>query len=122
MSFIEEQKGQVYAPGWFLVDQENVTRVTAEMDPSMAETAEDGSKYVPMGKIWPTNDQNAVGIVYETVDVTSGNMPGSLVTSGVVDKYRLFDELTEDSEKTLEARGIVFTMFPDDGNQVKRPY
>ena len=119
MSFIEEQKGQVYAPGWFLVDQENVTRVTAEMLQSMAETAEDGSKYVPMGKIWPTNDLNATGIVYETVDVTSGNMPGSLVTSGVVDEYRLFDKLTENSRKTLEARGITFSIIVDD---VRRPY
>ena len=91
MSFINlNDQGNVYAPGYFLAHEECVreTREIAQ-DSALVQTAEDGAKYVPMGTAYPTNDGNAIGIVYEDVDVTTGNMPGSVVTKGVVIEDRL---------------------------------
>lgn len=83
-------KGTVYAPGYFLAaDDETCTRETREIAQSGAVTAEDGTKYVPMGSAYPSNDSNAIGITYEDVDVTVGNMPGSVVTKGIVYEDRL---------------------------------
>lgn len=88
MSFIQNKEGVTYTPGFFLAHEECV-RETREMAQSGATTAADGSKYVPMGTAWPSNDAYAIGIVYEDVDVTNGNMPGSVVTKGVVIEDRL---------------------------------
>lgn len=78
-------KGATYAPGYFLANNdENVIRETKQIAQSGAVTIEDGSKYVPMGSAYPSNDGNAVGITYEDVDVTVGDMPGSVVTGGAV--------------------------------------
>lgn len=90
MSFIGEvKKGTTYTPGWFLAhNDETCTRETKEIAQSGAvETA--SGKYVPMGTAYPSNDGNAIGIVYEDVDVTTGNMPGSVVTKGEVYEDRL---------------------------------
>lgn len=119
MSFIyEDSKGVTYAPGYFLANNEDCTRKTREIEQDNATVAEDGSKYVPMGTIYPANDGTAEGIVYEDVDVTSGNMPGSVVLSGVVYENRLADELAEGAKTALEAKGFVFVTEPE----VKRPY
>ena len=89
MSFIGEvSKGTNYNPGYFLAHEE-CERKTREIPQSMATTAANGTKYVKMGTVYPSNDGNAVGIVYEDVDVTTGNMPGSVVLSGVVYEDRL---------------------------------
>lgn len=88
MSFIGEvNKGSTYNPGYFLAyDDENVTRETREFaqNSALVVTSADGTKHVPMGTAYPTNDANAIGIAYEDVDVTVGNMPGSVVTGGAV--------------------------------------
>lgn len=90
MSFIYgPDKGVMYEAGWFLAVDEPVTRVTKTIPQSGAVTAGNGSKYVPMGVAYPSNDAYATGIVYEDVDVTSGDMPGSVVTKGVVYEDRL---------------------------------
>ena len=91
MSFIGAvEQGKVYAPGWFLAHEEceRKTRQIAQ-NSALVVTAANGGKYVPMGTAYPTNDGNAIGIVYEDVDVTTGNMPGSVVTKGVVIEGRL---------------------------------
>lgn len=88
MSFITEEKGKTYAAGYFLAHEE-CERKTRQVTQAMATTAENGAKYVPAGTIYPSNDSNAVGIVYEDVDVTTGDMPASVVLSGVVYEDRL---------------------------------
>ena len=91
MSFIGEVgQGKIYAPGYFLAHEECVreTRQFAQ-NSALVVTADNGGKYVPMGTAYPTNDGNAIGITYEDVDVTTGNMPGSVVTEGVVIEGRL---------------------------------
>lgn len=90
MSFIAESQGVGYEPGYFLAHEE-CTRKTREFaqNSALVKTAENGSKYVPMGTAYPTNDGNAIGITYEDVDVTTGDMPGSVVTKGEVYEDRL---------------------------------
>lgn len=85
MSFIGDvEKGKTYAPGYFLAyNDENVTRETKQVAQNSALVVTEGTtKHVPMGTAYPSNDGNAVGILYEDVDVTTGDMPGSVVTGG----------------------------------------
>ena len=121
MSFIElnETQGKVYAPGYFLKNNEDCDRFTfeAEADNAAVVVVEDG-KYLPMGTIYPANDGTAKGIVYEDVDVTSRDMPGSLVTRGGVYTNRLPEEPAEAAVTALAALGIVFA----EDTTVTRPY
>ena len=82
MSFIQGKNGATYAPGYFLAfNDEGVVRETKEFAQNSALVVTEGeTKHIPMGTAYPTNDGNAIGIAYEDVDVTSGNMPGSVVT------------------------------------------
>jgi hypothetical protein len=86
MSFFSDvRKGTTYAPGYFLAhNDEGVTRETREIaqNSALVVTDFDGTKHVPMGTAYPTNDGNAIGLLYEDVDVTCGNMPGSVITAG----------------------------------------
>ena len=85
MSFIGEgTKGSTYNPGYFLAhNDEGITRETKEFAQNSALVVTDttGMKHIPMGTAYPSNDGNAIGIAYEDVDVTTGNMPGSVVTA-----------------------------------------
>lgn len=110
MSFIGDVKqGQTYAPGYFLAHEE-CTRETRQMPASgsLVTTATDGSKYVKMGTIFPSNDANAIGIVYEDVDVSTGAMPGSVVTKGEVIEARLHTAPASAAKTALAALGIKF--------------
>lgn len=88
MSFIGEKNGNGYEPGWFLANNEDCTRETRELTQAMAVTLDD-QKIVKMGTAYPSNDANAIGIVYEDINVTDGNLPGSVVTKGEVYEDRL---------------------------------
>ena len=121
MSFISEHNGIVYAPGYFLASDVGVSYETREIaqDHENVQTAADGSLYVPMGSIYPSNDADAEGIVFEDVDVTSGNMPGSVVTKGKVYTERLAVEITTAAQTALKGFGITFV---DEEPEVTRPY
>lgn len=86
MSFIgATDKGVTYAPGYFLAHgDEGVTRETKEFaqNSALVVTDENGGKHIPAGTAYPTNDGNAIGLTYEDVDVTVGDMPGSVITAG----------------------------------------
>lgn len=120
MSFIYPNKqGVIYAPGYFLANNEDCVRLTQEIaqNSALVQTTADG-KYVPMGTPYPANNGTAVGIVYEDVDVTSGNMPGSVVMSGTVYENRLPVTLASAAKTALQGKGFVFVT---EGN-VTRPY
>ena len=117
MSFINvNDNGKSYAPGWFLASEDCV-RETREIPQSMATTV-NGAKYVKMGTPYPSNNGNAIGIVYEDVDVTTGNMPGSIVTKGIIYKDRLSAVL--DSSAATALTGLGFTII-DTAPAVTRP-
>lgn len=112
MSFaIHDMTARTYAPGYFLAKEE-CERKTRQISAEGATTAGNGGKFVPMGTIYPSNDENAEGIVYEDVDVTSGNMPGSVVLRGVVYEDRLPVQLDSDAKTALEAAGFTFVQSP----------
>lgn len=120
MSFIyEPEKGVKYEAGWFLAEDEPVTRETRTIPQEGATSAENGAKYVKAGTPYPANDNTAEGIVYEDVDVTSGDMAGSVVTKGVVYEDRLAEELAEGAKSALEALGFKFIATAP---TVTRPY
>ena len=76
------------------------------------DATEDGKKFVKMGPPYPSNDSSCTGIVYEDVDVTSGNMPGSVVTKGDVIEGRLPVVLSENAKTALIALGFKFVTEP----------
>lgn len=112
MSFtMDNTNSRVYAPGWFLAENENCERKTRQIAQASATTAPNGTKFVPMGTIYPSNDAYATGIVYEDVDVTTGDMPGSVVLKGVVYEDRLaftsydYDSITLKNLVSPKAQG-----------------
>ncbi|MBR0090227.1 MAG: hypothetical protein IJP92_00795 [Lachnospiraceae bacterium] len=109
MSFIDGQKNVMYQPGYFLA-REECTRETRQMPQAGAQTAANGGKYVPMGTIFPADDATAIGIVYEDVDVSSGDMPGSVVTAGTVYENRL--TISSAAKTALEGLGFKFVADP----------
>lgn len=120
MSFTtKKHEGRAFAPGWFLADQEHVTRQTRQISQTGATDNGDGTKVVPMGTVWPANDGTAEGIVYENVDVTSGAMPGSVVVRGAIYADRLAVTLVAAAKTALSGKG--FTII-DTAPAVTRPY
>lgn len=108
MSFIGTvEEGLVYAPGYFLAHEE-CERKTRQIAQAGATTAANGAKYVKMGTVYPANDATAEGIVYEDVDVTTGDMPGSVVLKGTVYEDRLPVALADAAKTALEAKGFTF--------------
>lgn len=108
MSFIGNIKGLGFEPGWFLVHDEKCTRETRQIAQSGASSLDDGTKYVKMGTVYPANNSTAIGIVYEDVEVTLGDAPGSVVTSGTVYEDRLPEALDSDAKSALAALGFKF--------------
>ena len=108
--FISDNSSKTYLPGYFL-DREECTRKTREIPQSLATTV-NGKKYVKMGTPFPANNSNCIGIVYEDVDVTSGNMPGSVVLKGDVIESRLPVELDSNAKTALIALGFKFVTEP----------
>jgi hypothetical protein len=120
MSFIyEKEEGKVYEAGWFLVEDEPVTRETRTIPQTGATTAANGSKYVKAGTPFPANGASAVGFVYEDVDVTSGDMAGSVVTKGVIYEDRLPVKLDSAAKTALQGLGFKFVATSP---TVTRPY
>ena len=122
MAFIGEgTRGTVYAPGYILANgDEEVTRVTKEIPQSLATVNADGTKYVKMGTPFPSNDGNAIGLLYEDVDVTCGNMPGSVIIKDAqVYEDRLPVALDASAKTALGAKGFVFVASAP---AVERPY
>lgn len=121
MSFIGEvKKGTTYAPGFFLAyNDDNITRETRQIAQAGATVAGDG-KYVKMGTAYPSNDGNCIGLLYEDVDVTVGDMPGSVVTKGAtVYEDRLPVALADAAKTALAAKGFTFIATAP---AVERPY
>ena len=103
MSFIQhEAKNKMYQPGWFLeFAQCNRRTVQVAQNHSKVVTKADGSKYVPAGALI-----SGVGLLYEDVDVSTGDMPGSVVTEGTVYEDRLPAEYDSTAKNGIP--GITF--------------
>lgn len=110
MSFNENITGRGYGPGWFLAEAE-CARETAQISASHAQvvTLANGAKFVPAGAVIPSNDGNAKGILYEDIDVSTGDMPGSIVTRGAVYEDRLPAAIESTAEAVLPGIKVITT-------------
>lgn len=111
MSFNKNITGRGYAPG-FILAEEICSRETAQIAANHAQavTLPDGSKIVPMGAVIPANDATAKGILYEDIEVTTGNMPGSIVTKGTIYSDRLPAAVAAAAQSAL--KDITFKTVP----------
>lgn len=90
MSFTSSLTGTTFEAGWFVVDDEACLRETTTVKADHAQkVTRNGRAIVPMGAVIPANGATAKGILYEDIDVTDGDMPGSIVTRGVIYGDRL---------------------------------
>lgn len=94
----------------FLDSEVGLVLKTQEIPQSMGVADENGRKIVAAGTVFPTNDASATGIVFESVDVTSGNAPGSVMVAGRVLKDAL--NIDSNAETPLASAGIVFVTAP----------
>ena len=107
MSFIQSTTGNGYLPGYFLAHEE-CERKTRQIAQSGATTVGE-KKYVKAGTFYPANNSSTVeGIVYEDVDVTKGDAPGSVVVQGVVYLDRLPASPESGVQNALEGKGFRF--------------
>lgn len=119
MSFIGNAiKGRAYDAGYFLESEVGVVRKTRQIASANAVDVS-GEKYVLAGTVWPANNGTAEGIVYEDVNVTSGDMPGSVVLAGRVYEDKLPVAIDEGAKAALEALGFVFVA---ESPKITRPY
>lgn len=63
--------------------------VTAFTHTATKDMAKDEAGIVPAGTIFPANDGTAIGIIYNDVDVSTGDQPCSVIVEGYILKDRL---------------------------------
>lgn len=68
-------------------------------------------KTVKAGTPFPSDNSNAIGIVFEDIDVTDGNMLGSVMVAGRVLADRL--SLASAAKTALSSKGITFVDAPE---------
>lgn len=90
---------------------EHMIQKTRQVTTDMANLTENKKDFVKGGTVYPSNDANAEGIVFETVDVTDGEVAASVIVSGRIYKNRLHTAPTEAAIAAM--KGITFTDAPD---------
>lgn len=110
MAYITVYKAE-HTPN-FLESEVGLVLKTAQVDDTGITADEYGFKTVKGGTVWPSNDTNAEGIVFEDVDVTHGERAASVITGGRIYKSRLPETLQSAAETALKAKGIVFVDEP----------
>ena len=109
MSFNQNTNGRGYAPGYFLASAD-CDRETVQVSASHSQAVTIGAtKIVPAGAVIPSNDGNAKGILFEDVEVTTGDMPGSLVTRGAVYEDKLPAAIESSAEAVLTGIKVITT-------------
>ena len=68
---------------------EHMIQKTRQVTIAMGNLTENGRTYVKGGTVFPSNDAQAEGIVYETVDVTEGDVAASVIVEGRIYQNRL---------------------------------
>ena len=111
MSNFASQSGYGWNAGHFLVDDETCIRKTMTIAANHAQvvTRDNGRKVVPAGAVIPSNDGNAVGILFEDIDVTDGTNVGSVVTEGTVYEDKLPAAIESAAEAVLTGITVITT-------------
>jgi hypothetical protein len=113
-------RGYGWNAGHFLAPGSDDTCIrqtmTIAQNHAQAVTRDDGRKVVPAGAVIPANGATAKGILFEDIDVTDGEMPGSVVIAGTIYGNRLPAALAEAAATALT--GITVLTEPT----ITRPY
>lgn len=108
MSFIQSKESRGFSAGFFLADDHCLREtMTIAANHAQAVTLADGSKIVPAGAVIPANGSTAKGILYQDVEVTKGDMPGSVVTEGTIYEDRLPASLDSDAASALTGITVI---------------
>ena len=108
MSFTSSLTGTTFEAGFFVVDDEACLRETTTVSASHAQkVTRNGRTIVPAGAVVPANGSTAKGILYEDIDVTDGDAPGSIVTRGVIYGDRLPAALESDAATALTGIKVI---------------
>ena len=105
-------------PNW-LSSEVGLTLKTHQFNSADVVAGSDGRKIVKSGAVVSVttgSGQDAVttyyGIAYKDIDVTLGDLEGSIMVGGRVYSNRLPDTLTSAQKQGLEAIGIIFDTAP----------
>lgn len=113
MSYFGSDSGYGWAAGHFLAAGSDETCIRKTMTiaatHAQAVTRTDGRKVVPAGAVIPSNDGNAVGILYEDIDVTEGAKIGSVVTEGTVYEDKLPAAIESAAESAMTGITVITT-------------
>lgn len=111
MAIITKYGPTTEQPNW-LGSEIGLTPKTHTIPKSMG-TAEGGRTVVKSGTVYPANDNTAIGIVYQTYDVTDGDEIGSVVEAGRVYGNRLPVEPDSAAITALAAKGLYVVDCPE---------
>ena len=97
----------------FLESAVGLVQKTEMVTQTMA-TPVDDKKLIYAGTAFPSNDANATGIVFETIDMTDDEKrPASVIKAGRIYANRLKTALAVEAKTALEAKGVVFLNAPE---------
>lgn len=98
-------------PNW-LASEVGLRLVSYMLKSADVTAGTDGKKIVKPGQILPSNDQDAIGLLYTTtdIDVTNGDMAVSLMIGGRVIEQRLPDTVDAAAKTALKA-GAALIIF-----------
>lgn len=117
MSFKAASSGTVFSAGHFLVDDETCLRESMNIPANHGQKVVlNGKTIVPAGAVIPANGATAKGILYEDIDVTNGDKPGSVITQGTVYGDKLPATIAEAAASAMT--GIKVVTSPT----ITRPY
>lgn len=74
---------------------------TYQIPEELGEVQEDGRKIVKSGTVFPANDETAIGLVFNDVDVTNGDAPGAVLVEGWIIEERLPEPISESAQLRL---------------------
>ena len=80
-----------------------------EKDSALASTV-DGRKIIKAGTVFPSNDENAKGLVFQDVDVTDGDQNAAVLVHGFVNSAKLPEAVSNEAKKAMPA----IVLFPVD--------
>ena len=92
----------------FLASEVGLIQRSVLVSDSGVSADSEGRKFVKAGTVLPSNDANAKGILFETVEVTNGSKLGSLIVAGRIHGNRLHTAAASAAQTPLKASGIVF--------------
>lgn len=90
---------------------EHMIQKTRQVTKDMSNMTENNKEFVKGGTVYPSNDTNAEGIVFETVDVTNGDVAASVIVSGRIYKNRLHTVPIEEAMAAM--KDITFVDAPE---------